>query len=313
MRTAGGSLNMPRPIGLIGVGNIGGRVGRRLVAAGERVIAYDVDPARATDSGLDGRGSIQEVTAETDVVLLSLPDSTVIERVVHGPDGLATSCRAGQTIVDLSTASPKSTVAIHEVFAQKGVEFLDAGVSGGAKAAEAGRLTLMVGGGADALEHVRALLEKFSESIFHMGAPGAGHIAKLLNNYLNGTSLATTAEVMVAARKSGLNPELLLEVINKSSGLSFASVNRFPNIVKGDYMEGGLTGRLMAKDLRLYLEYIEQVGVPSLPGPAVFATFEITNGLGYADMISNYVVDGLGDLAGGVRIQAESVNDGEPR
>jgi 3-hydroxyisobutyrate dehydrogenase-like beta-hydroxyacid dehydrogenase len=169
----------------------------------------------------------------------------------------------------------------------------------------------MVGGSADALGQVRGILEQFSSTIFHMGGAGTGHIAKLLNNYLNGTSLAATAEVMVAARKSGLDPELLLEVINQSSGLTFASLNRFPNIVRGDYMEGGLTGRLMAKDLRLYLEHISRVGVPSLPGPAVFATFEVTNALGYADRISNYVVDGLGDLAGGVRIQNELETRGE--
>ena len=304
---------MTTSIGLIGVGNIGGRVGRRLVSTGERVIAYDVDPTRADEAGLDASTSIEDLASETDVILLSLPDSTVIERVVHGAGGLTSSCRAGQTIVDLSTASPKSTVAIHEALAQKNVEFLDAGVSGGAKAAEVGRLTLMVGGDAEALARVRGVLERFSESIFHMGGPGTGHIAKLLNNYLNGASLATTAEVMVAARKSGLDPALLLDVINQSSGLSFASVNRFPNIVKGDYMEGGLTGRLMAKDLRLYLEHVEQVGVPTLPGPAIYATFEVTNGLGYADMISNYVVDGLGDLAGGVRIQAEPGAEGAPR
>lgn len=304
---------MTTPIGLIGVGNIGGRVGRRLVSTGDRVIAYDVDPTRPHEAGLEASASIEGLASETDVILLSLPDSTVIEHVVHGSGGLASSCRAGQTIIDLSTASPRSTLAIHEAFAQKNVEFLDAGVSGGAKAAEVGRLTLMVGGDADALNSVRGVLEKFSESIFHMGGPGAGHIAKLLNNYLNGTSLATTAEVMVAARKSGLDPALLLDVINQSSGLSFASINRFPNIVKGDYMEGGLTGRLMAKDLRLYLEHVEQVGVPSLPGPAIYATFEVTNGLGYADKISNYVVDGLGDLAGGVRIQSEPGTEGASR
>jgi 3-hydroxyisobutyrate dehydrogenase len=304
---------MTRSIGLIGVGNIGGRVGRRLESTGEHVIAYDLDPVRPYEAGLTASTSIADLASETDVILLSLPDSTVIERVVHGAGGLASSCRAGQTVVDLSTASPKSTLAVHEALAQQDVAFLDAGVSGGAKAAEVGRLTLMVGGDAEALGRVRGVLERFSESIFHMGGPGAGHIAKLLNNYLNGTSLATTAEVMVAARKSGLDPALLLDVINQSSGLSFASVNRFPNIVKGDYMEGGLTGRLMAKDLRLYLEHVEQLGVPSLPGPAIYATFEVTNSLGYADMISNYVVDGLGDLAGGVRIQTEPGTEDAPR
>jgi 3-hydroxyisobutyrate dehydrogenase-like beta-hydroxyacid dehydrogenase len=298
-------------VGLIGVGNIGSRVGRRLLTMGHRVLAYDVDLERVAEAGIDAAGSVQELAGATEVILLSLPDSTVVERVINGSGGLAACCRAGQIIVDLSTAAPQSTVAIHDELARLGVEFLDAGVSGGAQAAEAGSLTLMVGGSADALAQVHEILQHVSSSIFHMGGPGTGHVAKLLNNYLNGTSLAATAEVMIAARKSGLDPELLLEVLNQSSGVNFATLNRFPNIVKGDYMEGGLTGRLMAKDLRMYLEHIARVGVPSFAGAAVLAAFEVTNALGYSDRISNHVVDGLGDLAGGVRIQAEQHADGE--
>jgi 3-hydroxyisobutyrate dehydrogenase len=304
---------MPATTGLIGVGNIGSRVGRRLLSTGDRVIAYDVDPQRVADAGIDAAGSLQELADATEVILLSLPDSTVVERVIGGAGGLAECCRPGQTVVDLSTASPQSTVAIHGQLAQRGVEFLDAGVSGGAQAAEVGRLTLMVGGSAEALDRVRSLLQHVSSTIFHMGGPGSGHIAKLLNNYLNGTSLAATAEVMIAARKSGLDPELLLDVLNASSGVNFATLNRFPKIVKGDYMEGGLTGRLMAKDLRMYLEHVARTGVASVAGPAVLATFEVTNSLGYADQISNRVVDGLGDLAGGVRIQADERLGGERR
>jgi 3-hydroxyisobutyrate dehydrogenase len=303
---------MGQTVGLIGVGNIGSRLARRLLSSGERVLAYDVDPDRVARAEIPPAQSIEQVAGAAGVILLSLPDSVVVERVVNGPGGLAESCSAGHIIVDLSTASPQSTVAIHEQLAARGVAFLDAGISGGAQAAELGRLTLMVGGSADALERVRAILECVSASIFHMGGPGMGHVAKLLNNYLNGASLATTSEVMVAARKSGLDPELLLEVLNKSSGVNFATLNRFPNIVKGDYMEGGLTGRLMAKDLRMYLEHVARVGAPSFAGPAVFATFEVTNALGYADRISNHVVDGLGDLAGGIRIQAGQPTVGEP-
>src|SRR5205823_5879840 len=114
------------------------------------------------------------------------------------------------------------------------------------KGAEAGTLTLMVGGDAQALERVRPLLQRFSARIFHMGPSGSVHTAKLLNNFLNGISLAATAEVMVAARKVGLDLERFLDVLNASSGVNFATLNRFPSIVRGDYLEGGLTGKLMA-------------------------------------------------------------------
>jgi 3-hydroxyisobutyrate dehydrogenase len=161
----------------------------------------------------------------------------------------------------------------------------------------------MVGGDAAALDRVRPILERFAAKIFHMGDSGAGHIAKLLNNFLNGISLAATAEVMVAAKLSGLDLETFLEVVNASSGVNFATLNRFPHIIKGDYLEGGLTGRLMAKDIRLYLEHVARLGVPTFNGPACLAAFEVANSLGYEDQISNRVVDGIGDLAGGVRLQ----------
>jgi 3-hydroxyisobutyrate dehydrogenase-like beta-hydroxyacid dehydrogenase len=292
---------------------MGGRIARRILDAGEAIVGYDRDGRRLAASGVTAASSVKSLVRETDVILLSLPDSHVIEPVVLGEDGLAAHAHRGQVVVDLSTASPESTVRIHDKLSSRGVAFLDAGISGGAKAAEAGKLTIMVGGSADALESVRPVLECFSAQIFHMGPSGAGHVAKLLNNFLNGVSLAATAEVMVAARKSGLDPKQFLDVLNNSSGVNFATLNRFPSIVRGDYLEGGLTGRLMAKDVRLYLDHIARLGLPSFNGPSCLATFEVTNALGYGDQISNRVVDGLGDLAGGIRLQDEPSTSEEGR
>jgi 3-hydroxyisobutyrate dehydrogenase len=291
-----------RRIGIIGVGQMGGRIARRIRDAGEAILGYDRDEQRLAASGVLTASSLRSLVGETDVILLSLPDSHVIEPVVLAEGGLASHARRGQVVVDLSTASPESTVRIHDELGSRGVAFLDAGISGGARAAEAGKLTIMVGGSADALEDVRPVLEYFSAQIFHMGPSGAGHVTKLLNNFLNGVSLAATAEVMVAARKSGLNLQQFLDVINNSSGVNFATLNRFPSIIRGDYLEGGLTGRLMAKDVRLYLDYIARLGLPSFNGPSCLATFEVANALGYGDQISNRVVDGLGDLGGGIRL-----------
>jgi len=289
--------------GIVGVGQMGGRIAARVREAGDPIVAYDRDAERLAASGIEPAASLAKMVAAVDVVLLSLPDSSVIEPVMLGEGGVLEHARPGQVVVDLSTASPESTVRIHRALAERGVGFLDAGISGGAEAADAGTLTIMVGGDAAVLARVRPTLERFADKIFHMGNSGAGHTAKLLNNFLNGISLAATAEVMVAAKVSGLDLETFLDVVNASSGVNFATLNRFPHIIKGDYLEGGLTGRLMAKDIRLYLEHVARLGVPTFNGPACLAAFEVANALGYEDQISNRVVDGIGDLAGGVRLQ----------
>jgi 3-hydroxyisobutyrate dehydrogenase len=287
-------------VGVVGLGNMGGRMARRLVDGGEEVTGYDVDEGRAGAVGVRAAASPAALAADADVILLSLPDSRVIEAVV---DDLEAHLRAGQVVVDLSTAAPDSTVAIHDRLATRDVAYLDAGISGGAAAAEAGTLTIMVGGSGDALATVRPVLDHVAANVHHMGPSGAGHVAKLLNNFLNGISLAATAEVMVAARKAGLDLRQFLDVVNTSSGVNFATLNRFPKIVEGDYLEGGLTSNLMAKDLVLYLDLVRQLGVTSLNGPPCLAAFHLAAALGYGDQISNRVVDALGDIAGGVRIQ----------
>ncbi|HEX3830479.1 MAG TPA: NAD(P)-dependent oxidoreductase [Solirubrobacteraceae bacterium] len=294
--------------GIIGTGAMGSRMGARVQQAGDSIVGYDRDGDCLAASGLTAAASVGELVADVDVVLMSLPDSTIIEQVVLGEDGVRAHARAGQVVVDLSTGSPESTKRIHAALGERGVAYLDAGISGGAKAAEAGALTIMVGGEAEPLEQVRPVLECFAAKIFHMGDSGAGHVTKLLNNFLNGIALAATAEVMVAAKRSDLDLEQFLEVLNASTGVNFATLNRFPHIVKGDYLEGGLTGRLMAKDVRLYLDHMARLGVPTFNGPACLATFEVANALGYANQISNRVVDAIGDLAGGVRLH-ESATD----
>jgi 3-hydroxyisobutyrate dehydrogenase len=290
------------PVGFVGIGNMGGRMSRRILDAGIDLRGYDPDPAQLQRFGVPAADSLADVVRGASVVLFSLPDSHVVEAVVHGEDGVLANAQAGQVIVDLSTAAPTSTVEIHGLLAAKGVEYLDAGISGGAAAAERGTLAIMAGGSPEALERIGWVLEPIAGNIFHMGPSGTGHTAKLLNNFLNAISLAATAEVMVAARKGGLDLSRLLDVLNAGSGVNFATLNRFPKIIEGDYLEGGLTGRLMAKDVSLYLELTQRLGVPTLNGPACLATFALANSMGYGDQISNRVVDAIGDLAGGVRL-----------
>lgn len=288
------------PVGMIGLGNMGGRMARRLVDAGVEVVGHD--PVAAVD-GVEAVAGPADVAARCTTVLLSLPDSTVVEPVVRA---LLPAARAGTTVVDLSTASPESTVALAAEAAERGVTYLDAGISGGAAAAEKGTLTIMAGGDAVAVDAIRPVLAPIAATVHHLGPVGAGHTAKLLNNFLNAVTLAATAEVMVAGQRAGLDLRTLLAAINGGSGQSFASSKRFPHIVEGDYLEGGLTSRLMTKDVTLYTELLGRLGVPSLNAAGPLAAFGLAAHLGYGDVISNRVVDALGDLAGGVRIQQEA-------
>ena len=290
-------------VGMVGLGNMGGRIARRIRDGGYAIQGYDTSAEQRARSGVEAAASLGELVGGADVVFLSLPDSSVIEAVVYGEDGLEAVVRGGQAVVDLSTASPDSSVRIHAALAAKWADFIDAGISGGAAAAEKGTLAIMAGGSADVLAELEPLLATFAANVYHMGAPGSGHTAKLLNNFLNAISLAATAEAMVAGRKAGLDLAQLLDVLNHSSGVNFATINRFPRIIEGDYLEGGLTNELMAKDVRLYLELLARLGVTSFTGTACLGAFDLAGALGYGGQISNRVVDAIGDLAGGVRLQ----------
>lgn len=287
------------PTGFIGLGNMGGRIAARITGAGWTVLGHDRATERANAAGAEPAGSVAEVAARCGTILLSLPDSTAVEAVVEGGDGLLAHARPDQTIVDLSTSAPSSTIRLHHLFAEHDATFLDAAVTGGAAAAERGALTVMAGGPPAVLERLSALFTLFAAHVHPMGDVGAGHSAKLLNNFLNAVSLAATAEVMVAADHAGLDQERLLEVLNAGSGVNFATLNRFPHIVRGDYLEGGLSSDLMLKDVLLYLGHLRELGVPSLNSAGPIASFGLAAQLGYGELISNRVYDALGDLAGG--------------
>lgn len=294
-----------RNIGVVGLGNMGGRIARRIHDAGHWLVGYDRDTSKARATGLAVAPSVAALVEQADCILLSLPDSAAVEAVVAGDGGILSCSRSGQVVIDLSTSRPSSSVRLHGELATRGVEFVDAGISGGAAAAEKGVLTIMAGGSRQVLQDLEWLFPAFSTKVAYMGEIGTGHTAKILNNFLNGVSLSATAEAMVAARKAGLDLRTFLDVLNSSSGVNFATLNRFPAIIEGDYLEGGLTGELMMKDLVLYVERLQELGISSLNASGPVATFGLSNHLGYGNQISNRVVDAVGDAAGGVRLQPE--------
>ena len=293
-----------RRVGLIGVGNMGGRIGRRLHETGTDIVGYHRDPEKVRRWGLAPVGSVRELTESVDVVLLCLPDSPVVESVVAGEDGVLAAARSGQVIVDTTSALPQSTRALAGEAAARGLDYVDAPVSGGARSAPTGQLTLMVGGAPEAVARVRWLFERIASSVHVMGPAGSGHLTKILNNFLNAVSLAATSEVMVAGRSAGLDMHALLDVLSVSSGRNYAVETRFPSIIEGDYLEGGITVDLMIKDVVSYLDQVTRLHGVSPAGSGVLSAFRLAAALGYGDQINNRVVDAIGDAAGGVRLHS---------
>ncbi len=280
-------------VGLIGCGNIGGRIADVLQRAGQPVRVFDLDADRAAATGAPIVDRVADF-ADATIVLLSLPSSRQVESVVEGPEGLLEVMPAGSHIVDLTTADPTSTRRLERLAAERGIGFVDAGVTGGAAAAERGELVVLVGGKEGDIDAVRPVLEDISSRVIVMGGPGAGHATKAVNNVLNAVTLAATGEAMLAGVEAGLDPARLLEAINAGSGGSWASAHRFPRIVAGEEMVGGLSVALMAKDVDVFLRLAEEAGTPTEISEACVAVYRRAIEAGYGDEVANAVVTAMG-------------------
>jgi 3-hydroxyisobutyrate dehydrogenase len=249
----------PASIGFVGLGNMGAVMSARLVAAGFTVHGFDIAPAaRAAlaDAGGLAHDNLRDAVRDASVVILMLPDSAVVEAVARDP-GFALAERT--TVVDMSSSEPARTQALAAELGRRGITLVDAPVSGGVVGARAGRLTIMVGADAEALGRLRPVLEPLGTPV-HVGGVGAGHAIKALNNLLSATHLLSVAEVMVAGQRFGLDPEVMLDVFNSSSGQSGSTRNKWPNYVLPGTFDSGFALRLMVKDMRIALGLAEQVG-----------------------------------------------------
>ena len=251
-------------IGFVGLGQMGGPMSRRLLAAGHRLAVHDVR-AKVRDAlvveGAEAAGSPAEVAARAEVVLVSLPTPQVVREVALGADGLIRGS-AIRTYVDLSTTGQAVAAEVAAALAERGIVTLDAPVSGGVRGAVAGTLAVMAAGPAGERERVRPMLEVFGR-VFHVGEqPGLGQLMKLANNFLSATAIVATAEAVVLGVKGGLDPATMLEVINASTGRNTASEDKFPRqILTGKYA-AGFTTALLTKDLGLCAAAAEGLGVP---------------------------------------------------
>lgn len=256
-------------VGFVGLGNMGMPIVTRLRAAGFDVRGYDVSSgAREAlrESGGTAVDSLGEVAHGVDLLILMLPDSSVVAKVMSDPE-LRAALRPGLLVADMGSSEPVRTRALAADLDALGVDLVDAPVSGGVGGAVKGTLTIMVGGAAAAVTRVTPVLENLG-TVRHAGPVGSGHAIKALNNLISATHLWITSEVMVAGQRFGLQPEVMLEIINGSSGRSGSSENKWPNFILPGTYDSGFGLRLMLKDMRTATDLATQLGSPMELGDA---------------------------------------------
>ena len=268
-------------IGFIGLGRMGGLMAGRLIDAGHTLTVFDV--ADAAVSALEARGakraaSPRAVADAAELVFASLPSPAIVRDTAIGPEGVIGGS-AIKTFVDLSTTGPGVAVAVYKALAEKGIVALDAPVSGGVKGAREGTLAVMVGGPKATYDALEPILAVFGKLFFMGETPGAGQTMKLANNLMAACHIAITAEGMAMGIKAGLDPKLMIDVLNVSSGRSAATQDKWPRSVLPRTFDFGFTTALSFKDVRLCLEEAEAMGVPMVVGSAVRQILSITNQL----------------------------------
>ena len=275
-------------IGFIGLGNMGGRIAARLLQADHQLVVHDVKEtatAPLVERGARVAGSPKEVASLAEVVMLCLPTPTAVAETVCGESGVANGT-AVRIVIDLSTSGPTTSRQIAQALDQRGVALLDAPVSGGTRGAEQGTLSVMTAGKEEALAQVRPLLETFGKHIFHLGVePGLGQTMKLVNNTLTAASVLASFEGLVLGAKAGLDPQQMLDVINVSSGRSFATLEKIPQCVLHRNFPLRFTTDLLLKDVTLCLDEAEKLGVPMWVSSAVrqYLSFAVGRGDGPKD------------------------------
>jgi 3-hydroxyisobutyrate dehydrogenase len=258
---------MNETVGFVGLGNMGGPMSARLVRAGFRVNGFD-PAADARDALTEAGGTavpkLAGAVAGAATVVLMLPNSDIVSATVRDEGFVA---GPGTVVVDMSSSEPLRTRELAAELKERGVTLLDAPVSGGVTRARAGTLTIMTGGDPTDLARVSPVLSAMGTTT-RAGDVGSGHAVKALNNLLSATHLLVTSEAMLAGEKFGLDPEVMLEIFNRSSGRSGSTENKWPDFILPGTFDSGFGLRLMLKDMGIAVGLAEQVGTPDPLGRA---------------------------------------------
>jgi len=270
---------MSKHVGFIGLGAMGTPMAERLLNDGYTLTIFDVNAAVAQALAAKGAhvaASPQAVADAVDTVLISLPTPDIVKQVTTGPAGLIHGSKV-KTVVDLSTTGSSMAQWVHAALAVKGIEFVDSPVSGGRGGAIAGTLAVMVSSQTATYEQLTPVLKNIGKLFFIGDKPGMAQTMKLANNLLSAAAMAATSEAIGMGVKAGLDPSIMIDVINAGSGMSTASRDKFPRAILPRKFDYGFTTALMYKDVRLCMQESQALGVSMPVANAVRDMWQKTN------------------------------------
>ena len=295
-------------LGFIGLGAMGSKMLANVIKAGHSVTVFDIGQAAveaAVALGAKKAANAAETARGKEIVLLSLPNSAIVESTVLGTGGILEGAEQGLLIVDLSSITPQSIQKIAGIAKAKGVSIIDAPVSGGTAGAQMGTLSIMVGGEQADFERALPVLQSIGSKIDHVGAIGAGDTVKLVNNLLLGVNMVAVAEALCLGVKAGIKPEVLYQIISNSSGNSYALTAKYKKFIAAGNFEPGFMIDLQYKDLQLAVDTAKGLKVPLVLGNIAQQAYEIAraSGLGAEDISA---VIKLGEALCDIRVREEA-------
>lgn len=291
---------MSRKIGFVGLGIMGKPMSKNLMKAGHTLVVYDVTAAAVDEvvaAGAARGASSKDTAARSDIIITMLPDGPEVEQAVLGRDGVLEGARPGSTIVDMSSISPLVSQKVAAACAARGVEFLDAPVSGGEPKAVDGTLAIMVGGKQKVFDDVQPILAAMGSSVILTGDVGAGNVTKLANQIMVACNIAAMGEALVLAKRAGLDPEVVFNAVKGGLAGSTVLNAKAPMVINRNF-KPGFRIRLHQKDLRNALQTAEamKVGLPitSLVQQMLMALMNDGKG----DLDHSAIVNFVEDMAG---------------
>lgn len=251
-------------LGFIGLGNMGSRIARRLLARGYEVTVFDRDNTKAAALVVNGAvpaSHIVELARGAEVILSCLTNDEAVQSVYAGPNGALAGARPGTVVLEMSTISPESSRELHNQATKLGIDVMDVAISGSTSAAEQGTLTLLAGGNAELFQTAQPIFDAIARQYFRLGPSGAGTTMKLVVNTLLGVGMQAIAEAVVLGESAGLDRTVLLKVLSQTAVVAPAHLGKLARIERNDYSPQ-FPLRLMNKDFQLILKTAARENVP---------------------------------------------------